>query len=56
MRRKLATLIVLTAAVLAVVGTNAVDQAAGQESTTSVVAEPGWSVVSPAAVMEPGWS
>ncbi|MFC9293291.1 hypothetical protein ACFTWH_02490 [Streptomyces sp. NPDC057011] len=53
MRRKVATLIAVTAAVLAVIATNTGDRVTGQRSTTSVTAEPGWSFAAP---LEPGWS
>ncbi|MEU3773602.1 hypothetical protein AB0F11_10445 [Streptomyces sp. NPDC032472] len=54
MRRKLVTLITVTAAALiAVIGASGTGQADGLRPAAAVLGEPGWSVVTP---QEPGWS
>ncbi|MFD3538828.1 hypothetical protein ACFWUQ_04925 [Streptomyces sp. NPDC058662] len=56
MRRKLASLVLVTAAALAVIATNTGEQTEQQSTNTAVLADPGWSAPKPLAQLDPGWS
>ncbi|MGW5851106.1 hypothetical protein ACWFQ8_24700 [Streptomyces sp. NPDC055254] len=56
MRRKLVSLVLVTAAALAVIATNTAERTGDQSTNTVVLADPGWSAPKPLALMDPGWS